>query len=118
VGAGRHAIFSKKTSRVKKGSGRQCVVVMQQPVLLSPKIGAKSWELYALSCQDMYFVNNPLDVKENDKHASDLALHPSCLFSLTEFGLFHSNTCIQLMLSSANACLMIARFSVAHFPGF
>jgi hypothetical protein len=34
-------------------------------------------------------VNNPLDVKQNNEHALDFALHLSCLFfSLGEFGLF------------------------------
>jgi hypothetical protein len=33
-----------------------------------------------LTCQDEFFVNNPLDVKENDKHDLDFALHLSCLF--------------------------------------
>jgi hypothetical protein len=27
-----------------------------------------------LVCQDEFFVNNPLDVKENDEHALDFAL--------------------------------------------
>jgi hypothetical protein len=33
-----------------------------------------------LACQNKFFVNNPLDVKENDEHALDLALHLSHLF--------------------------------------
>jgi hypothetical protein len=38
-----HVVFGKKKSDVeKKGRVRQCIVVMQQPVLLSPKFGAKS----------------------------------------------------------------------------
>jgi hypothetical protein len=28
-----------------------------------------------LACQDQFFVNNPLDVKENDEHAHEFALH-------------------------------------------
>jgi hypothetical protein len=33
-----------------------------------------------LACQDEFFVNNPLDVKENDEHAVDFALQLSHLF--------------------------------------
>jgi hypothetical protein len=32
-----------------------------------------------LTCQDEFFVNNSIDVKENDEHALDLALHLSRL---------------------------------------
>jgi hypothetical protein len=31
------------------------------------------------ACQDEFFVNNPLDIKENDENALDLALHQSWL---------------------------------------
>jgi hypothetical protein len=34
----------------------------------------------SLACQDEFFVNNLLGVKENDEHALDFALHMSCLF--------------------------------------
>jgi hypothetical protein len=34
-------------------------------------------ELTVLHCQDEFFVNNPLDVKENDEHALGFALHLS-----------------------------------------
>jgi hypothetical protein len=30
-----------------------------------------------LACQDEFFVNTPFDVKDNDEHALDLALHLS-----------------------------------------
>jgi hypothetical protein len=33
-----------------------------------------------LACQDEFLLNNPLDVKENDEHALDFALHLSRLF--------------------------------------
>jgi hypothetical protein len=36
------------------------------------------------ACQFEFFVNNP-DVKENDEHALDFALHLSRLFGLGEF---------------------------------
>jgi hypothetical protein len=41
-----------------------------------------------LAYQDELFFNNPLDVKENNEHAIDFALHLSRLsFVLGEFGL-------------------------------
>jgi hypothetical protein len=60
---------------------------MQQPVLLSPKFEAESshiftqspkivtavWGIDCLACQDEFFVNNPLDVKENYEHALGLS---------------------------------------------
>jgi hypothetical protein len=33
-----------------------------------------------LACQDEFFVNNLLDVKENGEHALDFAFHSSRLF--------------------------------------
>jgi hypothetical protein len=86
-------VFGKKF-RGGKGSVRRCVVVMHQPVLLPPKFGSKSsqifthslqnvtavYEIDCLACQDEFFVNNSLDVKENDEHALDFALHLSRLF--------------------------------------
>jgi hypothetical protein len=78
----------------EKGSVRLCIVMMQQPVLLSQNFRTKSshiltqspWKITVvcgidcLACQDKFFVNNPLDVKENDEHALDFAHHLSCLF--------------------------------------
>jgi hypothetical protein len=76
---------------------------MQQPVLLSPKFGVKSKHIFTqsphnttavcgidcLACQDEFFMNSPLDFKENDEHVlaffclSDLytahAFIPECL---------------------------------------
>jgi hypothetical protein len=43
-------------------------------------------------CQDEFFVNTPLDVKENDEHAIHFALHLSSLCGLGEFGVFLLNT--------------------------
>jgi hypothetical protein len=49
VGGGdSHAVFGKKFPG-KKGSVRRCIVVMQQPVLLSPKFGAKSSHIFMQS---------------------------------------------------------------------
>jgi hypothetical protein len=36
-----------------------------------------------MACQDEVFVNNPLDVKENDEHALDFAFRLSHLFSVS-----------------------------------
>jgi hypothetical protein len=63
-----------------------------------------------LAYQDELFVNNPLDVKEND----DFALHLYRHFRSWWVWTFH----VWLMLSSTNACLIIARVSVALFPRF
>jgi hypothetical protein len=84
-------LFLDKTFLGKKGSVRRCVVVTQQPVLLSPKFGAKSshiftqspsnvtvvYEIDCLVCQDEFFVNNLFDVKENYANSLDFALHLS-----------------------------------------
>jgi hypothetical protein len=62
---------------------------LSQPVFLSPKFWAKSSYIITqspsnvtvicrsdyLACQDEFFVNNHLDVKENYKHAHEFALH-------------------------------------------
>jgi hypothetical protein len=73
---------------------RRRIVVIKQPILFSPKLGVKSSYIFmqlsqnvtvvcridCLTCQDEVFVNNPLDVKENDEHALDSALHVSRFF--------------------------------------
>jgi hypothetical protein len=80
-----------------KGSVRRCAVVMQQPVLLSPKFEVKSshnftqspwiitvvYGIDCMACQDEFLVNNSLDIKENEEHALDFTLHLSCLFSIS-----------------------------------
>jgi hypothetical protein len=44
----------------------------------------------SLACQDEFFMNNPPDIKQNDEHAIEFALHLSRLFffspGLGEFG--------------------------------
>jgi hypothetical protein len=74
---------------------------VQQPVALSPKFGAKYSHIFTespynvtvvcrigcLVCQNKFYVNNSLDVKENNEHALDFALHLSRFFGLGEFGL-------------------------------
>jgi hypothetical protein len=36
----------------------------------------------------------------------------------SEFGTFHSHTCVRFKLPSPNACLIVAKFTVALFPKF
>jgi hypothetical protein len=100
--------------------------LLQQPVFLSPKFRAKSsqiftqsqqnvtvvYEIDCLACKDEDFVNNPLDVEENDEYALDFSLH----FPVCPEPACHSNTHVRLMFSSPNACLIIARPFVALFP--
>jgi hypothetical protein len=40
-----------------------------------------------------FFVNKPLDAKENDEHAIDFSLHLSHFFSLSEFVLSMYSLC-------------------------
>jgi hypothetical protein len=75
-------------------------------------------KIEGLACQDEFLVNNPLDVKENDEHALDFALDLPHLFWPALIRACHSNTCVQLVHSCANTCLIIARASVALFPRF
>jgi hypothetical protein len=48
VGDDSRVVFDKKFPG-EKGSVRPCVVVMQQPVLMSPKLGAKSSHIFMQS---------------------------------------------------------------------
>jgi hypothetical protein len=52
-----------------------------------------------LACHVEFFVNNPLDIKENYEHALDFAL-------------------LLSRLSSSKACVIIAIVSIALFPRF
>jgi hypothetical protein len=67
-----------------------------------------------LSYQNEFFVINSLDVKENNEHALDYALHLPRLYRSRRVWTFR----IRLMFSSPNACLITARASVAPFPRF
>jgi hypothetical protein len=71
-----------------------------------------------LACHDESFVNSPLDVKENDECALDIACRLSCFFGLDEFGLFHSDTHLWFILSFPDTCPGIAQVSVTLFPRF
>jgi hypothetical protein len=66
-----------------------------------------------LDCQEEFFVNNVVHVKDYDEHALDFAL--SCL---AYFGLDDFELSVWLMLSSPNACLIIAGVPVALFRDF
>ena len=80
-------------------SARNCCVrtevfMVKQPGLFLPKFGATSShvftqslqnvsvepEIHILACWDKFFVHNPLDVKESDDHAVEIAFHLSGLF--------------------------------------
>jgi hypothetical protein len=64
-----------------------------------------------LVCQEALFVNNPLDIKENNGRALDFAPHLSRLFRSHWVWTF----CIRLVLYFPNACLIIGRVSVSLF---
>jgi hypothetical protein len=111
VGDDSYVVFSQKFPGEKR-SAKQCAVMIEQPVLLSPKFGGKFFNVFTqlpynvtvvcgidpLACHDVFFVNNTIDVKESDDHASDFGLHLTCLFR-----------------PSPNACLIIVRVFVAFF---
>ena len=79
---------------VEDGSVRRGVVMVKQSVLFSPKLGAMSSHVFmhspqnfaveprilSLACWDKFFVHNPLDVKESDDNALQIAFHLSGLF--------------------------------------
>jgi hypothetical protein len=72
--------------------------------------------IHCLACQDEFFVNSPLDVKENDEHALDFALHLSYIFRSAMNRACHSNSLVRFMLSSPNAGLINARASITLLP--
>jgi hypothetical protein len=53
-----------------------------------------------LACQDEFFVNNPLDVKENDEHALDFALHLSPFSACPELSMPFKHQCMVQVLFS------------------
>jgi hypothetical protein len=71
--------------------------------------------LDCLACQDEFFMNSLLNVKENNEHALDFVLDLSCLLWSALNRACHSNTCVWFMLFSSDACLIIARVSLSHF---
>jgi hypothetical protein len=67
-----------------------------------------------LACQDEFFVNYSFDFTENNEHALDFALHFYRLFRSRWVWTLR----VQLILSSQNACQIIARVLAALFPIF
>jgi hypothetical protein len=51
-------------------------------------------EFDCLACQNELFVNNPLDVNENDEHALDFALDYFIPFRFGEIGLSVYGSCL------------------------
>jgi hypothetical protein len=64
-----------------------------------------------LACQDKFFVNNPLEAKENDDLAVDFSLHLSRLFQSRWIWTFG----VWLMFYSLNTWLIIIRVSIILF---
>ena len=76
------------------GGVRRGVVMVKQPGVFSPKLGAMSSHfftpspqnfaaepgIHSLACWDKFFVHNPLAVKESDDHAPEIAFHLFGLF--------------------------------------
>ena len=89
----RHFVFCQKLLG-EDGRVRWGVVMVKQPGLFSPKYGVMTLHVFtqslqniaveprihSLACWDKFFVHNPLDVKESDDHALDIAFHLSGLF--------------------------------------
>jgi hypothetical protein len=89
------------------GRVRRSVVMVKQSGLFSPKFGATSSHVFtqspqnvaiehgihSLACWGKFFIHSPLDVKESDDHALDIAFHLSALFGLGDVGLFHWKDC-------------------------
>jgi hypothetical protein len=86
-----------------EGSVRRCVVVMQQPVLLSPKFGGEvivHFHTFAVkrhtSMRTWLFGLPGRIVYEQShwyQHALDSVIHPSRFFVLDEFGLYVYGSC-------------------------
>jgi hypothetical protein len=90
MGYDSHVVLGQKFPS-EKGNVRWCTIVVQQPLLLWPKFGAKSLHNFTqslynvtavrrigcLACQDKFFVNSPLNLKENDEHSLNFALQLS-----------------------------------------
>jgi hypothetical protein len=88
LGDDSHLVFGQKLHD-GKGNERRCVIVMQQPFLLSPKFWVKSSNIfkqslyivrivrgmYCLISQDEFFVNNSFDARDNYEHALDFAIY-------------------------------------------
>jgi hypothetical protein len=92
VGDNSNFVFRQKLVG-EEGSVRWGIVMVKQPGLFSPKLGAMSSQffmqspqnfavelgIHSLACWDKFFVHKPLDVKESDEHALEIAFHLSGL---------------------------------------
>jgi hypothetical protein len=66
-----------------------------------------------LACPDECLVNSPLDAKENYEHASDFALHLSCLlWAVTFFPESLSNHCQVLCYIFSEICTTFGAHSL------
>ena len=106
MGDDSHFVFRQKLLGEDR-SVRRGIVMLKQPGLFSPKFGATSSHVFtqsleniavepgihSVACWDKFFVHNPLDVKECDDHAFDIAFHLPVLFGLGDMGLFHWEDC-------------------------
>jgi len=86
---------------------RRGVVMLKQPGLFPLKLRAMSSHFFTQSpqnfavepgihssaCWDKFFVHNPLDVKESDDHALEIAFHLSGFLGLGNVELFHWEDC-------------------------
>jgi len=93
VGDDSHFVFHQKLLGEDR-SVRQGVVMVKQPGLFLPKSGTTSSHVFtqspqnvavepgihSLACLNKFFVHNPLDVKESDDPALNIAFHLSGLF--------------------------------------
>jgi hypothetical protein len=127
VEKGSHVVFG-ETFPGERGNVIQCAVLMLQPASFDAKVRGEVFEhfhavtanvtvVYGIEClawQDEFFVNNPLDIKENDEHAIDVAFPPSRLFWSRRVWTFR----VWLMLSSPSACLITVGISAALLPRF
>jgi len=89
------------------GRLRRGVVMVKQSGLFSPKFGATSSHVFtqspqnftvepgihSLACWDKFFVHNPLDLKESDNHALEIAFICLVFFGLGDVRLFHWEDC-------------------------
>jgi hypothetical protein len=117
VGDDSHVVLGQKFHG-EKGSVRQCAM-MQQPVLLLPKFRAKSFPIFMQSqyCADL----TVLPSRTNSLQAIPLMSKKTMSMSLSRLlqsamnRAYHLSTCLRLMLSSLNTCLIIARVSFQFF---
>jgi len=93
MGNDSHFVFRQKLLG-EDGSVKWGVVMVKQPGLFLPKFGvtpshvfmqsprniAVEPRFHGLACWDKFFVCNPLNIKESDDHALDIAFQLSGLF--------------------------------------